>query len=77
MMRMLVPLILLGALCVSAVKASVPLVLDVWPGKPADDDAATIGAEKFSELRVNAQRAVSRAILMPMARTRTNEVTMP
>jgi acetyl esterase/lipase len=29
-----------------------PLVLDVWPGKPAGDDAAKIGAERFRELIV-------------------------
>ena len=32
--------------------ADKPLVLDVWPGKPADDDAAKIGAEKYIELNV-------------------------
>ena len=30
-----------------------PTVINVWPGKPADDDAATIGPEKFRELIVN------------------------
>ena len=29
-----------------------PLVVDVWPGKPAGDDAAKIGEEKFIELMV-------------------------
>lgn len=29
-----------------------PLVLDVWPGKPADDDAGTIGPERFFQLKV-------------------------
>lgn len=33
--------------------ADEPLVIDVWPGKPADDDAATIGEEKFRDLIVN------------------------
>src|SRR4051812_45675348 len=32
--------------------AAEPLVVDVWPGKPADDDAAKIGEEKFFELIV-------------------------
>lgn len=32
--------------------AEKPLVLDVWPGKAVDDDAGTIGAEKFIELKV-------------------------
>ncbi len=37
------------AVCrVSSLAAAEPaLVLDVWPGKPADDDAALIGEEKF------------------------------
>jgi acetyl esterase/lipase len=29
-----------------------PLVLDLWPGKPAGDDAATIGEEKSFQLQV-------------------------
>src|SRR5437588_8202437 len=33
--------------------ADPPPVIDVWPGKPADDDAGTIGAEKVIELKVN------------------------
>ncbi len=37
---------------VPAVAADKPLVLDVWPGKPADDDAAAIGPEKFFELKI-------------------------
>jgi acetyl esterase/lipase len=32
--------------------ADKPLVIDVWPGKPADDDAGKIGEEKFFELKV-------------------------
>ncbi|HTU19069.1 MAG TPA: hypothetical protein VMG10_13495 [Gemmataceae bacterium] len=32
--------------------ADTPLVLDVWPGKPADDNAGGIGPEKFIELKV-------------------------
>ena len=30
-----------------------PLVIDVWPGKPADDGAETIAPEKFRELIVD------------------------
>lgn len=30
-----------------------PLVIDLWPGKPADDDAARIGAEHFRDLIVD------------------------
>ena len=40
------------SLAFPALAAEKPLVLDVWPGKPADDDAATIGQEKFFELTV-------------------------
>jgi acetyl esterase/lipase len=36
----------------SLLAAENPMVLDVWPGKPADDDASKIGAEKFFELKV-------------------------
>src|SRR5437762_6665141 len=32
--------------------AEKPLVIDIWPGKPADDDAGKIGEEKFFELKV-------------------------
>jgi acetyl esterase/lipase len=35
----------------SASAADKPLVLDVWPGKPAGDDAAKIGEEKFTEVK--------------------------
>jgi acetyl esterase/lipase len=35
-----------------AVAAEKPLVLNVWPGKPADDDAGKIGEEKVIELKV-------------------------
>src|SRR5581483_5894792 len=34
-----------------ALAAEKPLVLDVWPGKPADDDAAGIGPEKFIDIK--------------------------
>src|SRR4051812_14785546 len=36
-----------------AFTADKPLVIDVWPDKAADDDAATIGEEKVFELKVN------------------------
>ena len=32
--------------------ADKPLVVDVWPGKPAGDDAAKIGPERFRDLIV-------------------------
>jgi acetyl esterase/lipase len=32
---------------------SSPLTLSLWPARLADDDSATIGAEKFIELKVN------------------------
>lgn len=44
---------LVASLFVNAVEADDPLVIDVWPGKPADDDASTIGEEKFFELIVD------------------------
>jgi acetyl esterase/lipase len=34
-----------------ALAADKPLVVDVWPGKPADDDAAKIGPEKPTEVK--------------------------
>ncbi len=37
----------------AALAADPPLVLDVWPGKPAGDDPTGIGEEKFFELKVN------------------------
>src|SRR6184192_1785072 len=36
----------------SAAAADKPLVVDVWPGKPADDDPAKIGEERFFTLMV-------------------------
>ncbi len=36
-----------------ALAADKPLVVVVWPGKPADDDARTIGEEHFRDLIVN------------------------
>jgi acetyl esterase/lipase len=34
-----------------ALAADKPVVLDVWPGKPAGDDAGKIGEEKFIEIK--------------------------
>ena len=34
------------------VAADKPLVVDVWPGKPAGDDPAKIGEERFRDLIV-------------------------
>src|SRR5690349_10979231 len=36
--------------------AAEPLVLDVWPGRPADDDSAKIGEERFFELMVKGEQ---------------------
>ncbi|HKI36734.1 MAG TPA: alpha/beta hydrolase [Gemmataceae bacterium] len=54
MKRIAFPFVLLAGLFVAspAVAADKPLVIDVWPGKLADDDAAKIGDEKFIELKV-------------------------
>src|SRR5260370_37453927 len=47
-------LALLACLIASpAAAADRPLVVDVWPGKPVDDDSSKIGEEKFIELNVN------------------------
>ncbi len=35
------------------IAADQPLVVELWPGKPADDHADTIGEEKFIQLMVN------------------------
>lgn len=35
-----------------ATAAEKPLVVDVWPGKPADDDAGKIGPERFFQLTI-------------------------
>jgi acetyl esterase/lipase len=40
------------SITIPVLAADKPLVIAVWPGKPADDDAGTIGAEKFFELQV-------------------------
>jgi acetyl esterase/lipase len=52
-MKQLFRSLLLSLLCSPALAADKPLVVDIWPGKPADDDAAKIGEEKFFELMVN------------------------
>ena len=48
MKRIVSSLFLLAGLFMtsSGVAADKPLVIDVWPGKPADDNASTIGEEK-------------------------------
>ncbi|MBS0202742.1 MAG: hypothetical protein JSS49_07565 [Planctomycetes bacterium] len=44
-----------GVLCLvtglPVVHAAEPLVVDVWPGKPAGDDASQIGEEKWLDPR--------------------------
>ena len=46
--------LLIGATASSlSTAADPPLVVDLWPGKPADDNADSIGEEKFIELKVN------------------------
>lgn len=45
------PLLLCLFTSLSSLGADGPLVFDVWPGKPADDNSATIGDEKFIELK--------------------------
>ncbi len=49
----IVPLFVCLFLTAPRASADAPVVIDVWPGKPADDDAGTIGEEKFRELIVN------------------------
>ncbi len=41
------------SMSLQSMAAEQPLVIDVWPGKPADDNADTIGEEKFIQLMVN------------------------
>lgn len=44
--------VIVGLLVVAPLRAADgPLVLDVWPGRPADDDAGKIGEEKFIEIK--------------------------
>ena len=45
--------VLIFLLTSPAFAAEKPFAIDVWPGKPADDDSAKIGEEKFFELMVN------------------------
>src|SRR5262249_14714809 len=51
MTRVACAALLLWASVAPAVAADKPLVVDVWPGKPAGDDAGKIGEEKFIELK--------------------------
>ncbi|MDA1054077.1 MAG: alpha/beta hydrolase [Planctomycetota bacterium] len=53
MKQLALTLALVAGPFVNAAEADDPLVIDVWPGKPADDDASTIGEEKFRELIVH------------------------
>src|SRR4051794_33862395 len=50
-MKPLPALAFLLLLCAPALAADKPLVVDLWPGKPAGDDAKTIGEEKFIEIK--------------------------
>jgi acetyl esterase/lipase len=48
---------LVAYVCVlSAAQAAEPTIVDVWPGKPAGDDAATIGAEGWIEPKAGDKR---------------------
>src|SRR5262245_37840924 len=52
MNRIAYSLCFLCLLCAApAIAADKPLVVDVWPGKPAGDDAGKIGEEKFIEIK--------------------------
>jgi acetyl esterase/lipase len=51
MTRLALPL--LSLLLAAPAVAAEPTVVDLWPGKPADDDSAKIGEEHFRELIVN------------------------
>jgi acetyl esterase/lipase len=44
--------LLIGLFAAGPAAAQTPTVVNVWPGKPADDNADSIGAEKFFELKV-------------------------
>ena len=46
------PLLVVACLTILRPASAQPLVVDIWPGKPADDNAAEIGAEKFFDLMV-------------------------
>src|SRR5262245_45714976 len=48
------PVLLLACPCLAcpARPAEKPLVIDIWPGKTVDDNAGTIGEEKFFVLKV-------------------------
>src|SRR5947209_820142 len=51
-MKRIATSLLLALLVTGSAAAQNPVVVNIWPGKPADDDAAKIGAEKFFELKV-------------------------
>lgn len=51
MCRFAVALVWLSGLWVSGAWAAEPLVVDVWPGRPAGDESATIGDEKWLDPR--------------------------
>ena len=51
-MKAFIATLVLGFVTLPALAAE-PLVVDVWPGQPADDNAAKIGKEHFRELIVN------------------------
>jgi acetyl esterase/lipase len=50
-MRLACSFTLLCVLAIPALAADKPLVVDIWPGKPAGDDAEKIGEEKFIEIK--------------------------
>lgn len=50
----LIVALVFSLLASTSIAAAEPtMVLDVWPEKPADDDAAMIGEEKFFDLKIN------------------------
>jgi hypothetical protein len=53
MKQFVLALTLVAGVFVTEVEADDPLVINVWPGKPADDDASSIGEERFRELIVD------------------------
>jgi acetyl esterase/lipase len=53
--RISLALVILGGLSIAAGGAAEPTVVRLWPDKPAGDDAATIGAEKWLDPRPGAK----------------------
>jgi acetyl esterase/lipase len=51
-MKRITAVLLFTLLAVQSAAAQDPLVVPLWPGKPSDDNADTIGKEKFFELQV-------------------------